>query len=607
MGKQTCKRLLLGLLALLALLGLSACACTGPQPGASESSQPGASQSPQPAAAGGLFIDRLLSGLLPQQRYEKSQDVSAARIRDNAALYTDDATPVVLYMTVTGSADEKGVRHTWEELSARPLDSYAETGEEPWRCAALVQFGNETGPVFGSYGFSDTAENATVRLSGARASLRQQKSYRVELNENNGNINGMKEFLLSKSFTDPFRFTNKLAFDLLTRCDALLSTRTFFVHLYVRDRTASQDALFTDYGLYTMIEPINKRYLKNRGLDSSGELYKAVNFDFGRHEDAIRQPTDAAYSAERFEALLEAKGSKDYAGLIAMLEAVNDASIPIERTVAEWFDADSLYSFLAVNLLLDNKDTDTENFCLYRPLGDNRFRLIPWDFDGALRRDYQVWRDPAYTPGWERGIFLYTDSLLFRRIMSSVECTNTLSTYITALHDTVFSGEAVRARAETLSATVLPFLFSLPDRAYARVTEPVHRQLVANLAQQVDDHFYAYYDSLLTPWPFHILDPVVAEDGRVTLRWEPSHALEGEVTYHVELSNSWRFEEPLLTVPAMTDTSLDAGVLPQGQYFLRVRARAESGYTQEAYEYYNTEKKTVVPGVLCFYLREGGL
>ncbi len=580
--------MLLSLMLLAALLGLSACA----------------GSNTEGSSAGGLLIDRLLWGILPQQSYEKSADTSDMRIRDDSSLYTEDASPVVLYLTVTGAPAGSGETHTWEELNARSVDSFAVTGEETWKCAALVQFGNETGPVYGSYGFSDTAENATVRLSGARASLRQQKSYRVELNENNGNIAGMKEFILSKSFTDPFRMTGKLAFDLLTRCDALLSTRTFFIHLYVRDRTAAEDTLFVDYGLYTMIEPVNKRYLKNRGLDSSGELYKAVNFDFGRHEDAIMQPTNADYSADRFEELLEARGSNDYTGLIAMLEDVNDESIPIEETVAKWFDPDSLYSFLAVNLLLDNKDTDTENFFLYRPLGSDQFHIIPWDFDGSLRKEYELWRDPDYSPGWERGIFLYTDSVLFRRMMSSVNCINTLSRYMTELHSTVFSGEAVQSRAEKLSDTVLNFLYELPDRAWARVTEPVYERLLSGLSKQVNDNFYAYYDSLMTPWPFHILDPEVGEDGRVTLRWEASHALEGGITYDVELNNSWHFEEPLLRATEVKDTFLDAGTLEPGQYFLRVRARAESGYTQEAYESYNTEKKTLVRGVYCFYLRE---
>ncbi len=551
---------------------------------------------------GGLLVDHLLSGFLPQESYEKSENKAVTQVKDDPSLYTMDATPVVMYLTVTPGTSAAGTNHTWQEINALGLTA----GENPARCAALLQVGNETGPVYGAYGFSDRDDNATVRLSGLRSSRRQQKSYRVELNENNGNISGMKEFILSKSFTDPFRLTNKLAFDLMASAGTMLSVRTFFVHLYVRDLTAAEDTKFVDYGLYTMVEPVNKRYLKNRSLDHTGELYKVVNFDFGRHEDVIMQPTDAAFDQKRFEALLEAKGSSDYSGLIAMLEAVNDESVPIQDTVNAYFDEGSLFRFLAVNILLDNKDTDTENFILYRPLGDSRFYIIPWDFDGSLRKDYEAVRDPDYAPGWEQGIYLYTESVLFRRIMESEYCTNILSGYITELHNSVFSGNSVQSRAEKLAKTVLKYLYVLPDRAYARVTETVYGRLLSRLAEQIDENFYTYYDTLMTPRPFHILWPETGEDGEITLRWEASGAMSGGVTYDLELDDAWDFSSPLLKAQDLTETSFPAGKLSEGQYFLRVRAKSEQGYSQEAYEYYNTEKKSVVPGVLCFYVAEGG-
>jgi spore coat protein H len=333
-------------------------------------------------------------------------------------------------------------------------------------------------------------------------------------------------------------------------------------------------------------------------------LYKAVDFDFARHEDVIVQPTDARYSAEAFEALLDPKGSKDYSGLIAMLDAVNDLSIPIQDTVDRYFDEESLYSWLAINLLLDNRDTDTENYYLYRPLGSERFYIIPWDYDSALRDDYEVLRDANYSAGWEKGIFLYTKSVLFRRIMESEYCSNELSEYITALHDSVFSARNVYRRARKLADTVLDYLYELPDKSYARVTEANYKRLLELIQDQVDRNFYTYYDTLMTPWPFHILDPEEDEDGRVTLRWEATQAMNQQVTYSLELDTGWDFSDPVLKAVDYEGTSYSAGELAPGQYFLRITAKSEQGYTQEAYEVYNTEKKTTVHGVLCFYIQE---
>ena len=556
--------------------------------------------SPSGSDEGSIF-DRLFSSLFPQTEYEKSDNSALDTVVDESSLYDDDIKPKVLYLTVSKGTAANNSDHTWNELHIHDLDWYREVGEDVYRCEAMVQFGDEVGPLRGHYGYNAASPNATVRLSGTNSSTRQQKSYRIELKNSGGSINGMKSFVLQKCFTDPFRFTSKLAFDLLLNCDALLSTRTSFVHLYVRDQTVEKKTLFVDYGLYTMIEPINKTYLKNRNLDTNGELYKIVNFDFGRHKDVIMQPTDARYSEDAFEALLESKGSNDYSGLLAMLDAVNDFSIPIQDVVETYFDKDSLYSWLAFNLLLDNKDTGTENFYLYRPVEGKRFYIIPWDFDGSLRRDYELLKDPDYAPGWREGIFLFSESVLFCRILQSEYCTNELSEYVTALHETVLSGEAVKNSAEALAEEVIPLLYSKADRTYARVTEDGYRELVSRLAEQVDENFYTYYDTLESPWPFHIYEPEQT-DGSVLLRWEASTAMNMGVTYTVELDDSWNFDAPILLVTDIEGTEYDAGALPPGQYFLRVTAKAESGYTQEAFEDYNTEKKTLVHGVLCFYV-----
>ena len=549
----------------------------------------------------GSLFDRLFSSLLPQTEYPKSENSLLDMVVDESSLYDDDLTPKVLYLTVSKGTASNHSDHTWNELHIHDLDWYEEVGEEIYRCEATVQFGDEVGPLRGQYGYNAAAPNATVRLSGTNSSTRQQKSYRVELKNSGGSINGMRSFVLQKSFTDPFRFTDMLAFGLLRQCDALLSTRTSFVHLYVRDQTEEKQAFFVDYGLYTMIEPINKTYLKNRNLDTNGELYKVVNFDFGRHPDVIMQPTDARYSAEAFEELLESKGSNDYSGLLAMLDAVNDYSIPIQDVVETYFEKDSLYSWMAFNLLLDNKDTGTENFYLYRPVEGKRFYIIPWDFDGSLRKDYELLRDPDYSPGWQEGIFLFSESVLFRRILQSEYCTNELSEYVTALHDTILSGESVRAMAEALAEEVLPLLYSKADRTYARVTEDDYLTLLSRLAEQVDENFYAYYDTLESPWPFHLLEPEQS-GGNVVLRWEASTAMNMGVTYTVELDDSWNFDAPLLHLTDFDGTEYDAGFLPPGQYFLRVTAKTDNGFTQEAFERYNTEKKTLVHGVLCFYI-----
>ena len=508
-----------------------------------------------------------------EAEYEKAPSGDSVAVRDLSTLYKDSAEESVLYLTVQEGTQKEGTDHSWTDLNAYPLSWYAEQGIEPYECEVLVQFGNEVGPVMGMFGFGDTVPNATIRLTGSKASARPQKSYRITIDANAGDVDGMKKFVLFKSFGDPFRFTEKLVCDLMAE-GGLLSERTCFVHLYVRDASepGADRGVYVDYGLYTMVEAVNKRYLSNRNLGTDCELYKAVDFDFARHEDVIMQPAAAAYNEKSFEAILENKGNDDCSKLIALLDAVNDESTDIRELVKLYFDEDNLYSWMAFQILLDDPDTGTENFYLYSPTGSEKFYIIPWDGDGALRRDYERLRDPDWNPGREKGVFRFAGSVLFRRMLQNESCTNKLGEYIYQLYTTVLSPENVAEKAEALAELVLPQLYVMPDVAFARVTEADYRRLLEQLPQQIEENYYAYYDSLETPWPFHIHVPEQAEDG-ILLSWDEAFSADQAVSYTVELDDAWDFLEPLVRVQGMEGTSLSAGELSPGQYFVRVRAR----------------------------------
>ncbi len=541
-----------------------------------------------------------------EPEYEKAPSGESVAVRDLSTLYKDSEEERVLYLTVQQGTRKAGTDHSWTDLNAYPLSWYAEQGIEPYECEALVQFGNEVGPVMGMFGFGDTVPNAMVRLAGSNASTRPQKSYRITINANAGDVDGMKKFVLFKSFGDPFRFTEKLVCGLMAE-GGFLSSRTSFVHLYVRDATEPEEdrEVYVDYGLYTMVEAVNKRYLSNRNLSTDCELYKAVNFDFERHEDVIMQPTAAAYDEKRFEAILENKGDNDYSKLIALLDAVNDENTDIREIVKQFFDKDNLYGWLAFRILLDDQDTGTENFYLYSPTGSDKFYIIPWDSDGALRRDYERLRDPDWDPGREKGVFRFAGSLLFRRILQNVSCTNTLGEYIYQLYTTVLSPAHVAEKAEALAELVLPQLYAMPDVAFARVTEADYRRLLEQLPQQIEENYYAYYDSLETPWPFHIHLPERVGDG-ILLSWDEAYSSGQAVSYTVELDDAWDFLDPIVRVQGTEDNSLSVDELPPGQYFVRVRAKGENGNVQSAFENYYTEKKTTAQSVLCFYVTEDG-
>ena len=251
----------------------------------------------------GLQSEGTFSGILsPEETYEKT-DASKVSVSDADDLYTEPEDSVaVVYLAVGLGNEADGTDHTWTEINSIPLD---EQGAAPYQCEAVFQLGDETAPTEGSFGYGELTANAVVRLQGENASKRQQKSYRVSIKDSKGSLGGMKTVVLSKSFTDPLRITNKLCCDLMKDIPSLLSTRTQLVHLYVKDTTSGADTLYEDYGLYTMVEPINNTYFKNRHLDDDGAVYKANDFDFARHEDVITLSTSSQFREDAFESLLE--------------------------------------------------------------------------------------------------------------------------------------------------------------------------------------------------------------------------------------------------------------------------------------------------------------
>jgi spore coat protein H len=165
----------------------------------------------------------------------------------------------------------------------------------------LLQVGDENGPVMGELGYGQNVPNATVSIRGQSSSKNEQKNYKITIKDNKGTWNDQKVINLNKHVSDYSRFTNKLCYDLMTQIPDMISLRTQFVHLYVKDMTEGGSGEFEDYGLYTQVEQLNKRALKSHGLDKNGQLYKVNYFEFYRYPDVIKLKNDADYDVEAFE------------------------------------------------------------------------------------------------------------------------------------------------------------------------------------------------------------------------------------------------------------------------------------------------------------------
>lgn len=529
-------------------------------------------------------------------------------LEDKSTLYENDVedSVVTMYLTVRRGNKADNTDHSWSSINSYSVYDYEAMGVDRYQVEGLLQVGDESGPVAGALGFGETAPNATVQIRGQSSSKNVQKNYKIRLKDEHGSWRGQQTIALNKHVSDGLRYRNKLAFDLLKEIPQLMSLRTQFVHLYVKDQTDDpSNEIFQDYGLYTQVEQLNKTALRAHGLDRYGQLYKVNEFEFYRDEDVIRLETDPDFDQKAFEHLLEIKGDHDHSKLIRLLEEINDYSVKPDQLILDWLDEENIAYWMAFQILMGNSDTQNRNFYIYSPKNVDRFYILPWDFDGMLFFDEYELKGSSLNDSWERGISNYWGNMLFRRCLQSAHFRSVLDDAIEDLRTNVLTKEHMTSLAERYAAVVKNYVYQQPDILKASLTEAQYDTLTVNLYRNVEEAYQSYRASLEKPMPFYIGVPEPDGQGKLRIVWDPSYDFrEGTLVYHASIARNSDGTEVVTSYEgAWPEWTCDS--LPAGQYFLKVSARDEAGNTQDAFDYYATRKGKVY-GTKCFYVDADG-
>lgn len=536
---------------------------------------------------------------------EEVQDINEVHLRDKDSLYAnDDETSVVtMYLTVSKGNSSEGTNHTWEEINTYSAYDYDKMGVARYQSAALLQVGDESGPKSGEVGYGEDVPNATVQIRGQTSSRNAQKNYKIELKKNKGTWRGQRTINLNKHQTEGMRFRNKLSYDLLKGIPQLMSLRTQFVHLYVRDLSKGDNAEFQDYGLYTQVEQLNKTGMKNHGMDSNGQLYKINSFEFYRHEDVIKKEDDPTYNQTAFEKLLEIKGDSDHTKLINMLTALNDNSQPIDSILKKYFDGENLTYWMAYQILTGNVDTQNRNTYLYSPQNSNTWYLIPWDNDSSFMRTEYAIQNRLDQGSWECGVSNYWGNVLFQRCLQSDDFREELDAAVLDVKS-YLSEERISSMIQAYRTVTQTYLKKMPDQMYAPLTDVKYEMVASAIPSEVEKNYEMYKESLKKPMPFYIGVPTI-EGNTLKFNWDASYDFNAEdITYTVELAKDYQFKEIIYRQDKLLIPEAQTTVPADGQYFLRVRATNASGKTQDAFDYYVTDDGKNY-GMKCFYITGG--
>ncbi len=546
---------------------------------------------------------------LVNEAVTKDEDTSTRHLEDNYTLYEYDETDVVcMYLTVREGNSAQNTDHTWEEINKYSVYDYDDMNVDRYKVEALLQVGNEYGPLQGELGYERTASNATVQIRGQTSSRYEQKNYKIRLDENVGLWNDQQTINLNKHMGEGLRFRNMLGFSLLEDIDELLSLRTQLVHLYVKDETseAGTNAVFEDYGLYTQVEQLNKRGMTAHGLDKNGQLYKINFFEFFRYEDVIKLVDDPDFDKDKFEDYLEIKGDDDNTKLIDMLEDLNNMSIDIETVIDEHFDMENLVYWMAFEILTGNIDTQSRNLYIYSPQNVDTWYLICWDNDDFFQYYEDQVRGYVDYGGWERGVSNYWGNVLFKRCLKSATFRAELDNAINDLRENALSEENIREKVDKYRDVVKPYVYSDPDNTYARLTQDQYEEVADNLPTLVDIYYDNYLETLQTPLPFYIGEPTIS-DGKMTIEWDISYDFQQQdITYHLQLATDPFMEDVITTYDGEWPT-FETDVPELGKsYYVKVTSEDTDGYVMTAFDYYVDGNDSKYYGVKEFYIDGDG-
>jgi len=440
-------------------------------------------------------------------------------IVDNAAWYSDMNDEVIdINITVPVPNDYNCSPHTDPLSPERPCtleDIYFDIN-------ASDNYEPELHVVFNAkdYNYS-SVENAVLKQKGKTTRHAKLKSYRVKLDKNVPLIFNERTLQMNKHPNDNSRVRNKMSFEFFQDIPNFTSLKTRFCRLYING---------DDYGLFTHIESCDKYFLKNRGWNEDDYLYKAQNFSF-RLEDALKldkkgNPIDK----KAFEAVIEPQTGKDYSKLIEMLNAINKkmSDAEFEKVFNKYFNRNNYITWMAVNIVVANKDTVSQNFFLYNPLHSDTFYITPWDYDGTAidNSDYSK---------WELGIGNWWDIPLHNKFLKIKKNRDDLDAMVTKIREEYITPEKIQEKLNRYRPLVEPFILREPDLTV--LPYDIWEKEYNSLVKRVDINIKNYRDQFGSPMPYW--QTFSYENGILTLKWDESIDLEGdEVVYDVQCAYS---------------------------------------------------------------------
>lgn len=287
-------------------------------------------------------------------------------------------------------------------------------------------------------------DDIQVRFKGRSNRYFPKKSYRIK-SSGKRLFNRARQINLHAMYTDKSFLRERLSWDFFAEIGALAPGASY-ARLTLNGKPQ---------GLYLMVDRVDKEFLKEHGK-ISGPLYNAGGYY--SLADMTVQSTDLL----KLYYPKEIGDEDDYSDLVTLLRAINrtpDSSFA--DVIGRLFDMNSVYNWLAGNMILAMGDSYNKNYYLYRDPSrtSQQWTIIPWDYDETfgLSGDLAV----PYPASLLNDGFEYTfpplsgpSNVLKDRLWKDPRLHRHLTHQVDSLLRTVFTEEHMFPRIDSLASLI---------------------------------------------------------------------------------------------------------------------------------------------------------
>ena len=201
-----------------------------------------------------------------------------------------------------------------------------------------------------------------------------KKSIKIDFNLFDSTLawNDLKKINLNNGFKDPTFLREKVCLDFLNTHGAN-APRCTYANVYLNNQI---------WGLYSIVEEIDKTFLKEHFNNKNGNLFKG-----DPHGDLKYSGNNLNSYYPNYE-LHTNESVNDWNDLLNFISILNTTPSPsLETSLGNVLEMDSWYNVWATNILFANLDSyqgSGHNYFIYHNTSSDKFEFIAWDVNEAF-------------------------------------------------------------------------------------------------------------------------------------------------------------------------------------------------------------------------------